>query len=316
MSRTGWLEVAEAGGALGIRLLVIVCTMFGRAPARLILRLVAAYYTVTHRKARHASRAWLEKACGSKPIAHTMVYRHILRFCQVSLDRLFLVRGQLERFDIRVHGAEHFERIRAATQGVIFLGAHLGSFEALRVLAEGHEARINILGYFENARMIHTALQRLDPQCVARLIEIHPGRVDFVFSVQDRIDRGEHVGILGDRVGLGGATVTVDFLGAPARLPSGPYVLAAVLRCPVYLVFALHSAPNRYDVYCEPFADRIDLPRRERKTATAGYAQRFADRLGHHATSAPDNWFNFYDFWWDRGAPQRPLKPVGQSETC
>ncbi len=27
------------------------------------------------------------------------------------------------------------------------------------------------------------------------------------------------------------------------------------------------------------------------------YVQRYAERLEHYARKAPDNWFNFYDFW-------------------
>ena len=51
--------------------------------------------------------------------------------------------------------------------------------------------------------------------------------------------------------------------------PSGPYLLAALLRCPVYLTFGLFHEPNRYDLYCEPFADRIDLPRGAREESGA-----------------------------------------------
>ena len=96
---------------------------------------------------------------------------------------------------------------------------------------------------------------------------------------------------------LGGESVTVDFMGEPARFPGGVYVLAAILRCPIYLLLTLHSATNRYDVYCEPFAQKIELPRQSREEVVVGYAQRFARRLEHYGRMAPDNWFNFYDFW-------------------
>jgi predicted LPLAT superfamily acyltransferase len=28
-----------------------------------------------------------------------------------------------------------------------------------------------------------------------------------------------------------------------------------------------------------------------------GWAQRYADRLGHHCLQAPQQWFNFFPFW-------------------
>ena len=73
--------------------------------------------------------------------------------------------------------------------------------------------------------------------------------------------------MLGDRVGLDERVVEVDFFGAPALLPAGPYWLAATLRCPVFLTFGLYHEPNRYDLYCEPFAERIELARGDRENA-------------------------------------------------
>jgi predicted LPLAT superfamily acyltransferase len=89
----------------------------------------------------------------------------------------------------------------------------------------------------------------------------------------------------------------VSFLGAPAQLPIGPWVLASTLRVPVFLGFGIYRGGNRYDCHFELFAERIDLPRADRDAALQRYAQQFADRLEHYARLAPYNWFNFYDFW-------------------
>ena len=91
--------------------------------------------------------------------------------------------------------------------------------------------------------------------------------------------------------------MTVDFLGSKAQLPAGPYLLAASLRCPVYLTYGVYRAPNRYELHCEPFAAAVVLPRGRRSDAIQQYAQRYADRLAAWCHEAPDNWFNFYDFW-------------------
>lgn len=52
-----------------------------------------------------------------------------------------------------------------------------------------------------------------------------------------------------------------------------------------------------YDLYCEPFAERVTLPRGDRQGALAEHVRRYAERLEHYVRKAPDNWFNFYDFW-------------------
>ena len=314
--RAGWLDVAEVGGAFGIRFLVIVCTAFGRAPARVCLRLVALYYTLFHATARRASRDWMARIHGAEHVTSRMVYDHLLRFSHVALDRLFFVRRQIWRFETRFLGQEVFKTVRAGNKGVLFLGAHVGSFEAIRVLAEQGSVRINIVGYFRNALMINTALQQLDPTSSVRIIDVEPGQIDFIFTIKDRIDRGEHVAILADRAAPGRETVEAEFMGSPARFPSGVYLLAAALRCPVYLVFALYREPNRYDIHCELFAEQVVLPRKARSEAIAGYVSKYAERLEHYSRLAPDNWFNFYDFW--NTAPQgrtSVLKRGGRSAT-
>ncbi len=293
----GWLDVAEVGGAFGIRFLVIVCTALGRTPARICLRLATLYYTLFHATARRASRDWLARIHGPEHVTRRMVYDHLLRFSHVALDRLFFVRRQMWRFETRILGEQVFKTIRARNKGVVFLGAHVGSFEAIRVLAELDDVRVNVVGYSRNALMINTALQQLDPGSSVRMIEVEPGQIGFIFAVKDCIDRGEHIAILADRVAPGRETVEAEFMGSPARFPSGVYLLAAVLRCPVYLVFGLYREPNRYDVHCEPFAEQVVLPRKARSEAIAGYVSKYAERLEHYSRLAPDNWFNFYDFW-------------------
>ena len=89
----------------------------------------------------------------------------------------------------------------------------------------------------------------------------------------------------------------MPFLGAPASFPTGPYLLAAALGCPVYLGFGLYHEPNRYALYCEPFAERVVLPRATRAEAVRDHVARYAARLEHFCRLAPYNWFNFYDFW-------------------
>ena len=37
--------------------------------------------------------------------------------------------------------------------------------------------------------------------------------------------------------------------------------------------------------------------------------QCYAERLEHHARRAPDNWFNFYDFWAPPAQPPTPASP-------
>jgi predicted LPLAT superfamily acyltransferase len=116
--------------------------------------------------------------------------------------------------------------------------------------------------------------------------------------MQDRVEAGELLVIVGDRVPAhdSGRTTEAQFLGSTAPFAQGPYVLAHALGCPVYLFFCLKEEQG-YRLYFEPFAERIELPRRERAQHLAAWAQRYASRLEHYCRKAPYQWFNFFDFW-------------------
>lgn len=296
MTPTQWHEVPERGTALGIRAVVTALLLLGRRWAGGLLRILAAWYVLFHPRIRRASREYLRRV--GSPARLRDVLHHVFTFAQVTADRVFLLAGGSDRLRIDHQGGEELAEQFRAGRGVVLLLAHLGSWEVLRVHSREYQLRVNVLAYYENSRLVTDVLRKLDPSVEAQLIEIHPGDPTFVFDVEDRIRRGEVVGTMGDRVGFDGKSVRVPFLGGEASFPTGPYLLASVLRCPVFLAFGLYQAPDRYHVVYEPFADQVALPRGPaREPALRELAARYAGRLEHHCRAHPDNWFNFYDFW-------------------
>ena len=295
-SESGWLTQRERGALLGIRLVFWMATAFGREPMRQFVRLIALWYFAFDARLRAASRDYLARLHG-RPAHGREVYNHLLRFARVTLDRAFLLLGQRGTFVVSRTGHHHLEQLADARQGAVLLGAHLGSFEAMRAGAANHRLPLNIVGHFENARMINALLEQLDPAKAARVLHVGKDPFGFAMSVSERLANGEMVAILADRVGLNDKQTEVQFLGSRAAFPTGPFLLASLLKCPVYLVFGLYFEPNRYELFCEPFAERIELPRARRAEALTEVVQRYADRLEHYTRRAPDNWFNFYPFW-------------------
>jgi len=294
-ARSGWLDVAEVGSLWGIRFVVGLCQLFGRDSARLFLRLVVLYYALFNVRARRSSQAYLRRALGHATFG--MAYRHLCTFAEVALDRLLFASGKFGMFEVTSNGNEHLARARSSGSGAILLGAHLGSFEAMRAGADSESLPINMVVNFKNAQRMQAVVDQLDPQLRTRFISVGNGGLDFVLSIRECIERGEMVAILADRVGPDARATEADFMGDKAQFASGPFILAAALGCPVYLTFGLYRGDNRYDLYCEPFMDCIELPRKNRQRALTEVVGRFAQRLEHYARIAPYNWFNFYDFW-------------------
>jgi predicted LPLAT superfamily acyltransferase len=162
------------------------------------------------------------------------------------------------------------------------------------------------LAHNANAKKVREFLQAVsDGKMMLDVIEIDAADPSYILGVRDRIERGELVALLGDRLGINERDVVVPFFGAPARFPAGPFLLASILGCPVLLVFGLFFPPNRYEVVCERFVEKVELPRGRRDAALQELVAGYAARLEHHCRRAPDNWFNFYDFWAERDSTDR-----------
>jgi predicted LPLAT superfamily acyltransferase len=86
------------------------------------------------------------------------------------------------------------------------------------------------------------------------------------------------------------------FLGETAPFPVGPYILASLFQCPVYLLFSLRTEHGA-EIEFELFRPVIRLPRKNRDDALTALVENYAARLERNCRRAPLQWFNFYDFW-------------------
>ena len=301
-SSGAWWSKPERGTVLGLRLLVLAHRVAGRWLAGALVHPIVAYFFATDATARAASRAYLTRVMATPPRARD-VHRHFLEFGRATLDRLGFFLGGETDFALEVGGLEHMRRFTHDGQGVVLLGAHIGSFEAMRLLAGYSPVGVTVLMHEANAARIASMvdrLERLRPRAGrVRIAQVTPGSFSHLISARKQIDAGGVVAVLADRLPPGASEggVAVQFLGAGARIPGGPFRLAALLRCPVVTMSALRTGSRRYQVEVRPFAERIELPRAARDAALARYAQQYASWLESLCRRAPLQWFNFFDFW-------------------
>lgn len=300
-----WTERREIGNQFWLSLIRNFALSFGRAPARLVLYPIALYFFFRRGPERRASRLYLSRALGRTPTAWD-VLKHIHCFSCTILDRVFLLGERFKRFDIHAFGLDELDRVLAAGQGVLLVGSHLGSFDALRVLAlERPEVPVRILLDTDQGARITQLLNALNPTLAGSIINARDAGPAVGIAIKQALDRNSIVALLADRGQPNQPTLNAQFLGHAAPLPTSPWMLAAALKAPVMLAFGLYRGGNRYDLHFELFADRIVMERKRRAEALAEILQRFADRLAHYARLMPYNWFNFYDFW---------QQPSGQAE--
>ena len=294
-----WLEQRERSNAAAIRLLVAVALGLGRPFGRALLYPVCAYFLIFSVKAKAASRKYLSKVLGRRP-GIIDLFRHYYSFATVALDRMFLLRDRFDQFDVRVHGEEILLENLARGENCLLLGAHLGSFEVLRAL--GRDRRVQVsLAMFEHVNPSVNALAKaLNPDLDGTVIAL--GSPQSMLELRQRFERGDWVGMLGDRGLDDSATVQVPFLGEPAPFPVAPFRIAALLGRPVVLMVGLYRGGNRYDLCFERLVDAPKLDRATRDATLRQWAELYARRIEHYCRLAPYNWFNFYDFWSDTTA--------------
>lgn len=291
-----WLSQGERGALSLMKLVAFLARLFGRRALRPLVRAIALYYVLFDRPAVAASRDWLTRVNGQPPRWRD-VFEHVTTFAQVTLDRLFVAMGKLDDFEFSRNGNEHLEALAREKRGAILLGAHLGSFEAMRAAGRGERFPITIVGHFENAEAITSLLRDLDPDFDGTVLHAGQDAVGLALKLKESIARGDFVALLGDRIGLNEKTIRVPFFDEEVELAAGPFLLASILKAPIYLVFGLYEEPNRYSLYCEPFVEEALLPRGSREEALTALGSRYAQRLEAYARQAPMNWFNFFDFW-------------------
>jgi predicted LPLAT superfamily acyltransferase len=141
-------------------------------------------------------------------------------------------------------------------------------------------------------------LARLDPRSQLNLMQVTEMTPAMAMQLSERVEQGEFVVIAGDRVPVSSnpRVALAPFLGQTAAFPVGPYVMAAVLGCPLYTLFATRRQGG-YELHFERLRETVSLPRRGREAALTELAGDYAARLEHHVRRAPLEWFNFYDFW-------------------
>lgn len=280
---------------LMLRFMTWFSLRLGRTAARGILHLIAAYFVLFNPASRRASRDYLARVFGRRA-RWREVYRHIFTFSATIHDRIFLLNHRFDLFDFEVHGKETLINLLASGNGLFLMGAHLGSFEVIRALGvKNTSLRIALVMHEDNAQKLNAILAAVNPDAAQDIIGL--GHVDSMLRVRDRLDEGWLVGMLADRTPGNDPLQAVQILGAEARLPIGPFRMAAFLQRPVVFMTGLYLGGNRYAIHFDALADFSAIAQDQRASAVTAAVTQYAALLDHYCRKAPYNWFNFFDFW-------------------
>ena len=302
-----WSRIGERGSYWGIKFLATSYKIGGHWLCRAIMYPVICYFFLTGKTARAASLAFLQQVQKVDPkhpqlqgeINWRHSLKHFIAFGNAALDRIdaWCDRIQLSQVDFpqRELLASQLQR----GQGAVLLVSHLGNLELCRAISiHQHKVKVNVMVLTENAENFNRVLKQLNPNSALNLIQVTELGPSTSMLLQQKIEQGELVVIAGDRTSSNseGRVIYAPFMGKEAPFPQGPFILAGLLDCPVYLMFCIREQ-GRYQVHLEHFADSLKGPRAGRMQRLEQAVKHYSTRLEHYARREPLQWFNFFDFW-------------------
>jgi predicted LPLAT superfamily acyltransferase len=309
----------ERGTILALRFARFVYRALGAHARRVLPWPVASYFFVTSKEERRVSREWLEAvwslppgraALGTAPTWRTIL-RHMHAFAVNIFDRMVLWTGETESFAIDHRGGEALLALAAEGRGAILLGAHLGSFDMLRLISKQYGLRVNVLMFTARSERVTSFFASLGGESLVRVIHLDPGSIQAAFEIKACLDRGEFVGILADRVHPGGRERPVEtlFVGRRAAFPLSPFLLGVVLGAPMFLSLCTPTGAARYFAVTEPIFAGGPVPRADREKVAREALEAWVRKFEAHCLRAPLQWFNWYDFFRDGQAALEKSPP-------
>ncbi|MGR9115344.1 MAG: LpxL/LpxP family acyltransferase [Gammaproteobacteria bacterium] len=304
-----WAQMEERGIIWGMRVLLKIYLCFGRQVLQIFLYPVVSYYWLINRKGRQASIEYLQRVASYLPEQSIRTglygsYLHFISFANAIIDKLAAWSGAITLQDVMHHGREEIQRHVDRGQGLLILGSHLGNLEVGRVIAYlGKKVTVNVLVHTKHAEKFNSLLNQYAEAGRMNLLQVTEINSATAMLLQDKIEAGELVVIAADRTPVTGhnRVSRADFLGKLAFFPQGPFILASLLKCPVYTLFCL-KRQDKHVIYFDHFSGGLSFPRKQREAAIQRSVQDYAERLQEYCLQEPLQWFNFYDFWTDENA--------------
>ncbi|MCK8133444.1 family 2 glycosyl transferase [Pseudoalteromonas sp. 2CM28B] len=311
-----WSQLKERGSMFGIEVLVFIYKVFGKWLFKVVLTPVMFYFYITGRLSRHAIWHYLDNLNtsmgGQKRVGLARFkqgFKLYFSFGMAILDKFDAWLGKVNIKDIEIATPDGYQELVQAKGAVIF-SAHLGNMEICRaIFSMGDNKRpLNVITYNEHTPSFNNFLKKVNKEAAINFIHINNFGPDDTIKLKQKIDDGEAVVIFADRTSVNNPTSVhqAPFLGEQAPFAVGPFALANIMECPVFLMFCINEH-GRYRTYIEKFADPIKVKRKERQAHFQAMATKFAERLEFYCKKAPYQWYNFFNFW--QKASDKDSKP-------
>lgn len=302
-SKTHWSKLPEKGNLLALKIMLAAVKLIGRRITYCLAYPVMVYFYCFNKTARLASQQYFLNlatyARHQNIHIKAMAFQQFVAFGHNLVDKVAVWNHQITREHLNFPNRHELLHLINSKQGFVIFSAHLGNIEIMRAIASSSQTcKINALIFNQHAQKFNELLTTLNPDSQLNLIPVVNFDLSIAMQLQHKIDQGEIVIIACDRTPTSRKQhlVSASFLGKKAQFPQGGFLLAYLLRAPVYTMLCLKNK-QKYDVIFRLFATQLHLSRQQREQELTQYAQQYSDFLAEYCLQYPTQWFNFFDFW-------------------
>ena len=218
-------------------------------------------------------------------------YTNHCLFSQVVVDKFAMYAGK--RFHIEVEGYEEFLRLARAKDGFVQLSSHIGNYEIAGYTLVAEDKPFNAVVYFGEKAEVMAGRNRMFADTNIRMIPVADD-MSHLFEINYALQEGQTVSIPADRVFGSSKTLTVQLLGAEARLPEGPFRVAAMRGLDVLAVNVMKEHTRSYRIYVTPLHyDKQQSRSQQVQELAKGYVAELERMLRLY----PAQWYNYFEFW-------------------
>ena len=213
-------------------------------------------------------------------------------FGQVVVDKFAMYAGK--KFVVEIENYNEFiDRAARKEEGFVQLSAHIGNYEIAGYTLAVEGKRFNALVFAGEKASVMRNRNKMFTGTNISMIAIQPD-MSHLFEIDKALTDGGIVSMPADRINGSKKCIELDFLGAKAKFPLGPFSVATMRGLDVLAVNVMQDSLTSYKIYVTPLLYDTGATRQEQiKQLSEAYVAELEKRVRQY----PEQWYNYFEFW-------------------
>lgn len=309
MDKEHWSDIGEtANAAWKFRFMLWASKHLPLCVVEVLAAVIVFFFYLGAGEIRSRSREYLKKVFAAKGdgLPRFAVYRHFLAYALSMMEKIRSWSGAMPFSSVKGQDddLDDLKSLLDSGKGAFVLCSHLGNMEAMRALADFNRThsqkkfQVFPVLNFSVTTHFNDLMTSVNPDWRENSFDADSVGIETAVRMREKLAEGNLIAIAADRTSAHarGRCIPQKFLGETALFPEGAFILAFILKAPVYFIFAVRE--KDLDL-ASPYEFHVIRARTaiKRKTDISKLAEEFSQNLEKFCLKHPFQWYNFYHFW-------------------